>query len=98
MPLHSMLDMMRHAQQNGYGLGYFEAWDTYSMEAVLEAAEEENSPVILGFGGMMLDTEWLDEGGVALMGAIGGHYARKSRVPVSLILNEAQTMEQVVQG
>ncbi len=98
MPLHSMLDMMRHAQQNGYGLGYFEAWDTYSMEAVLEAAEEENSPVILGFGGMMLDTKWLDEGGVALMGAIGGHYARKSRVPVSLILNEAQTMEQVVQG
>ncbi len=98
MPLHSLLDMLLHAQQNAYALGYFEAWDTYSMEAVLEAAEEENSPVILGFGGMMLDRQWLDEGGVVLMGAIGSHYARKARVPVSLILNEAQTMEQAIQG
>lgn len=98
MPLQSMLDMMRRAQENRYGLGYFEAWDSYSMEAVLETAEEENSPVILGFGGMMLDSQWLNEGGVALMGAIGSHYARRSKVPVSLILNEAQTMEQVVQG
>lgn len=98
MPLQSMLAMMQHAQQNRYGLGYFEAWDTYSMEAVLESAEEESSPVILGFGGMMLDAEWLDRGGVELLGTIGSHYARKSKVPVSLILNEAQTLEQTLQG
>ncbi len=98
MPLDSMLTMMRHAKQGGYGLGYFEAWDAYSMEAVLEVAEEESSPIILGFGGMMLDSEWLDASGVELLGAIGSHYARKSRVPVSLILNEAQTLEQTLQG
>lgn len=98
MPLQSMRVMMQHAQENRYGLGYFEAWDTYSLEAVLETAEEESSPVILGFGGMMLDTDWLDQGGVALMGAIGSHYAKKSRVPVALILNEAQTLSQTVQG
>ena len=55
MPLTSLREMMQHAQQNQYGIGYFEAWDTYSMEAVLETAQEEASPVILGFGGMMLD-------------------------------------------
>lgn len=98
MPLISMKDMMHHALTEGYGLGYFEAWDSYSMEAVLEAAEEERSPVILGFGGMMTDTHWLDNGGVELLGAIGSTIAWRSRVPVSLLLNEAQTWEQIIRG
>ncbi len=93
-----MREMMLRAQRDRYAIGYFEAWDTYSMEAVLETAEEENSPVIIGFGGMMLETEWLDHGGVALLGAIGSHYARRSQVPVALILNEAQSMGQIRQG
>lgn len=98
MPLVSMTEMMHRALTQGYGLGYFEAWDSYSMEAVLEAAEEEQSPVILGFGGMMADTHWLDSGGVELLGAIGMTLARRSRVPVSLLLNEAQTWEQTIKG
>ena len=32
------------------------------------------------------------------MGAIGSHYAHQSTVPVSLLLNEAQTLSQVVLG
>ena len=98
MPLVSMQAMMKHAQANGYGLGYYEAWDSYSLEAVLEAAEEERSPVILGFGGMMADTLWLDEGGVEMLGALGSVVARRARVPVCLLLNEAQTLEQALKG
>ena len=41
MPLVSMQTMMQRALHEGYGLVYFEAWDSYSLEAVLEAAEEE---------------------------------------------------------
>lgn len=93
-----MREMMLRAQCDGYAIGYFEAWDTYSMEAVVETAEEERSPVVIGFGGMMLDTAWLDSGGVALLGAIGSHYAQRSQVPVALILNEAQSMGQIRQG
>jgi ketose-bisphosphate aldolase len=96
MPLVSMKTMMQDALSEGYGVGYFEAWDSYSLEAVLEAAEEEHSPVILGFGGMMADTEWLDNGGVEMLGAMGRVAAKRARVPVSLIFNEAQTREQVV--
>ena len=98
MSLVSMNAMMERARAGGYGLGYFEAWDSYSMEAVLEAAEEEQSPVILGFGGMMADRGWLVEGGVDLLGAIGSAVARRARVPVCLLLNEAQTLEQALKG
>jgi ketose-bisphosphate aldolase len=98
MPLVSLFDLLRNALNEGYGVGYFEAWDSYSLEAVLEAAEEEASPVILGFGGMMTDTEWLDNGGVELLGALGRVVSQRARVPVSLLLNEAQTFDQAVRG
>jgi ketose-bisphosphate aldolase len=98
MPLRSMQTMLQRALAGGYGLGYFEAWDGYSVEAVLEAAEEERSPVIIGFGGMMADTGWLENGGVEMLGAMGSVVARRARVPVCLLLNEAQTLEQAIQA
>jgi fructose-bisphosphate aldolase class II len=98
MPLISMTTLLQRALRDGYAVGYFEAWDSYSLEAVLEAAEEERSPVLLGFGGMMADTAWLENGGVELLGAMGGVAAARARVPVSLLLNEAQTLEQAVRG
>src|SRR5258708_31011606 len=98
MPLVSMTALLQQAMLNGYALGYFEAWDIYSLEAVLEAAEEEQSPVILGFGGLMADSSWLDSGGVEMLGAMGRTVARRSRVPVSFLLNEVQTFEQAVRG
>ena len=56
--------LLAKAQEGGYALGYFEAWDSYSLEAVIEAAETENAPVILGFGCMMVSETWLDAGGI----------------------------------
>jgi ketose-bisphosphate aldolase len=98
MPLVSLLDLLRNARREGYGVGYFEAWDSASLEAVLEAAEEEAAPVILGFGGMMADAAWLDNGGVELLGAMGRVVAERARVPVSLLLNEAQSFDQAARG
>ena len=98
MPLFPMTTLMERALRDGYGLGYFEAWDAYSLEAVCEAAEEEHSPVILGFGGMMLAKEWLDGGGVELLAAMGRVRAERLSVPTCLLLNEAQTMEQTARG
>src|SRR5690349_14370790 len=98
MPLIPMPELMRDALAGGYGLGYFEAWDGYSLEAVCEAAEAERSPVILGFGGMMADREWLDNGGVETLGALGRVRAERLSVPCALILNEAQTLDQALRG
>jgi ketose-bisphosphate aldolase len=98
MPLVSMTSLLDRARQGGYGVGYFEAWDGYSLEAVLEAAEEERAPVILGFGCMMAYSSWLDRGGIELLAGIGRAVAARARVPVALLLNEAQTYEQAVRG
>src|SRR5216110_45236 len=94
MPLVSLVTLLERARQGGYALGYFEAWDAYSLEAVGEAAEEERSPVILGFGGMMADRRWLDAGGVEALGALGRVRAERAGVPVALLFNEAQTLDQ----
>jgi ketose-bisphosphate aldolase len=98
MPLIPTIELFERARREGYALGYFEAWDLYSLEAALEAAEAEASPVILGFGCMMADRGWLDQGGVEALGAIGRVVAERSRVPVALLLNEAQTLDQASRG
>jgi ketose-bisphosphate aldolase len=98
MPLVSMEELFQGTRRDGYALGYFEAWDTYSLEAALEAAEAEASPVILGFGCMMANRDWLDQGGVETLGAMGRVVAQRARVPVALLLNEAQTLQQALRG
>lgn len=91
-------ELLADALEGDYAVGYFEAWDVYSLEAVLEAAEAENAPVILGFGGVMMEPAWFDGGGLERLGALGLATARAARVPVSLILNEVATFAQVVRG
>ncbi|MCC7264746.1 MAG: class II fructose-bisphosphate aldolase [Candidatus Latescibacteria bacterium] len=98
MALDSMRGMMDRARAGGYAVGYFEAWDSYSLEAVLEAAEAEQAPVILGFGCMMADGAWLDAGGVEMLAGLGLPLAHRARVPVALLLNEAHTLEQARRG
>jgi ketose-bisphosphate aldolase len=98
MPLVSLQRILAKARTDGYAVGYFEAWDACSLEAVLTAAEWESAPVILGFGAMMLDGAWLDSGGIEVLGAIGRSYAARSFVDVALLFNEAHTLEQARRG
>jgi len=98
MPLVSMCGMLNAARRGGYAVGYFEAWDHYSLEAVVEAAEELSAPVVLGFGGFAVDRSWFRRRGLAALGALGRAVAEGACVPVSLILNEVATFEEVVRG
>jgi ketose-bisphosphate aldolase len=91
-------DLLSTARTGGYAVGYFEAWDSYSLEAVVRAAELERSPVIIGFGCLLIDQGWLDRGGIESLGAFGRVAAERTRVPVSLLLNEAHTAEQALRG
>lgn len=90
--------LLARAQEGGYALGYFEAWDSYSLEAVIEAAEAENAPVILGFGCMMVSETWLDTGGIEILGSLGQTLAARTSQPVALLLNEAHTYQQCLAG
>src|SRR5215471_10845107 len=90
--------MLAHARGGSYALGYFEAWDSYSLEAVLEAAEAEHAPVIVGFGCTMISQAWLDAGGIEWLGSLGHTLAERASVPVALLLNEANTYDECLTG
>lgn len=48
MPLVSMKEMLNKGKDNGYAVGQFNLNNLEYTQAILQAAEEENSPVILG--------------------------------------------------
>ena len=90
--------LLSDALKGKYAVGYFEAWDIYSLEAVVEAAEAEGAPVILGFGKVMMEPDWFDQGGLNRLGALGSAAADAASVPVSLLLNEISSLEDVIRG
>ena len=88
MTLHNMKDLLLTAKKNSFAVGYFEAWDSYSLEAVAIAAEKENSPVVLGFGGMTVNQSWLNNFGIEPLGAYANKIAENLKVPAAVYLNE----------
>lgn len=90
--------LLADARAGGYAVGYFEAWDVYSLEAVLEAAEAAQAPVILGFGGVTMEPGWFADRGMERLAALGLATASSARVPVAFLLNEVTSFDQVVRG
>ena len=93
-----MPEVLSRAIKGGYAVGYFEAWDSYSLEAVAAAAEIEQSPVIIGIGCMMTDAKWLERDGISALGALAAVFASRMKMPAAVILNEARNWSQVEQG
>ncbi|ADI00663.1 class II fructose-1,6-bisphosphate aldolase [Salisediminibacterium selenitireducens] len=91
MPLVSMTDMLNKAFQNQYAVGQFNINNLEWTQAILQAAEEEQSPVILGvsegaakyMGGFKLITAMVKE----LMESQG------TTVPVAIHLDHGQSIE-----
>jgi ketose-bisphosphate aldolase len=98
MPLHPLRNILKDALDGRYAVGYFEPWDQYSMEAVVQAAENMNAPVIIGCGGIMMDQVWFDGGGMEALASVGRVSAERSKVPTALLLNEVSTFEQIEKG
>jgi len=96
MPLASLTEILREAQRGHYAVGYFESWNLESMQAVVEAAEEERSPVVIGVNGGLLNLSDPDE--IEYYAAIGKVAARKASVPVALILNETDNFQLICRG
>jgi fructose-bisphosphate aldolase class II len=98
MTLHSLSSILHNAIIGNYAVGYFESWDSYSFEAVLETAEEEKSPIIMGFGATMLEDNWLNKNGIEFLAASGRALLKDAKVPVAFLLNETHTLEQAIRG
>ncbi len=98
MPLVSFQDLFAGARSGGYALGYFEAWNLESLQAVVQAAEEEQAPVIVGFNGGFLrhrdraapeDLSYYSSFRLAL---------ERASVPVGFLLNESDDIGQIVEA
>ena len=93
-----MKDMLENARKEGYAACYCESWNLESLQAVVEAAEAEKSPIIAGFNGGFL----LRSGQTTFEQL--GYYASlrtalsRARIPVTFLLNESDSLEQIEQG
>ena len=97
MALVAMKSLMNHALENKYAVGYFESWSMDSLLAVVDAAERTNSPVIIGFGGLFLgNDERRVKENIYHYGNLGKTVAEHVRVPVALLLNEADKVPMLI--
>lgn len=96
MPLVSMKEMLETAKANGYAVGQFNINNLEYVQAILQAAEEEKSPVILGvsegagkyMGGFKVV--------VAMVKALMEEYG--TTVPVAIHLDHGSSFEKVAQA
>jgi fructose-bisphosphate aldolase class II len=90
-----MSELLEDAKVNRYAVGYFESWNLESVRSVVATANEERSPVIIGFNGSILERRGY---GLEYYASVGRVAVELAQVPVSLILNEASSYEQIVRG
>jgi ketose-bisphosphate aldolase len=99
MPLVPFQQLMASAESGGYAVGYFESWNLESLQGVIDAAEDVDSPVIVGFSGLNLPdprrhaTERLE-----LYAALGRAACASTRVPVALLFNESPSSTWIEQA
>ncbi len=91
MPFGSFKDVLKDAQQKGYAVGQFNINNLEFTQAIVEVANEEGAPVILG----------ASEGAIKYMGmeytaALAQVAASLSRVPVILHLDHGGSFDMVM--
>ncbi|MFC4025179.1 class II fructose-1,6-bisphosphate aldolase [Oceanobacillus longus] len=91
MQLVSVRDMLKKALDGGYAIGHFDVHNLEWIQAVLEAAKEEKSPVILG----VTEEAVRYLGGYSVAGAIIKSLMKEMNitVPVALHLDHGQSVE-----
>lgn len=87
--------LLADARRGGYAVSYCESWNLESLQAVLEAAVELESPIIAGFSGRFLRDPGREKAEdlrfyAGLRQAIDG-----CPVPASFLLNESESVEQM---
>src|SRR5258705_11103946 len=90
-----MAQLLSDARSAGYAVCYCESWNLESTQAVIEAAEELESPVIVGFNGGFLIHEGRSKPENLAYYAGFGLAVSKSPVPIAFLLNETDSLPQI---
>ena len=91
MSLVTLKELMREAEKNHYAVGAFNTNNMEIVQAIVEAAEEERSPVIL-----QASQGALKYAGIDYIVAMVEAAAKNATVPVCLHLDHGDSFEQVV--
>ena len=86
-------DVLKNAQKEHYGVGLFNTTDTDMLEAVISAAEELNSPVVIGTAEVLLLYGELKLIAPSLLAA-----AKRASVPVVLHYDHGLTFDRCMQA
>lgn len=85
--------VLKDAQKKGYGVGLFNTTDTDMLQAVIEAAEEEHSPVIIGTAEVLLPY-----GELALIAPSVTAAAKRASVPVVVHYDHGLTFDRCMEA
>ncbi len=95
----SVKTLMEHALEHKYAVGYFESWNLESTLAVVRAAENVNSPVIIGICGTYIgEPKRKYKESLAVYYAMLSQIAGEAKVPVALLLNESDDEEMAIKA
>lgn len=93
----SVKRLMEHAAKHQYAVGYFESWNLESTLAVVRAAENVKSPVMIGVCGTYIgEAKRKYKESLAVYQKMLAQIAEEASVPVALLLNEADDEEMVL--
>jgi len=84
-------ELLDHANKHGYAVGAFNINNMEIVQAIIEAAEETNSPVIL-----QASQGGIKYAGIEYIAALGKVAAQKAKVPVALHLDHGTDFDQVM--
>jgi fructose-bisphosphate aldolase class II len=91
--LANLNDVLFDAQKNHYGVGLFNTTDTDMLQAVIEAAEELRSPVIIGTAEVLLPY-----GELQLIGPAMVNMAKNATVPVVVHYDHGLTFDRCIEA
>ena len=86
-------EVLKDAQEKHYAVGLFNTTDSDMLQAVISAAEELNSPVIIGTAEVLLPF-----GELALIGPSMVHAAKNAKVPVVVHYDHGLTRERCLEA
>lgn len=93
MPLVSMPEILKDAKTKKYAVGCFNALNIEMVRGIIEACEEENSPVILCHAEVHLKYTSLEEIAPVLLNA-----ATYAKVPVAVLLDHGKTFDVLIKA
>jgi len=93
MSLVNLSELLKHADENNYAVGAFNAVNLDMARGIILAAEEENSPVIVSLAEVHLDMAPLD-----VLGPVLVDLARKASVPVAVHLDHGCDYNVIIQA